>query len=399
MNLTLFFDHRFQRDASGSIFSLKGYHYEFFAAKYLQVFEHVRIVTRVFPAAEGQTGEPTEGPGVEVVSLGTWGGALSAWAAREVVHRAVREAIAGPDAILFISPSILGGMAYPLLRQARRAYGIEVVGDPYDAFAPGASRHPLRPLLRWASARALRRQCEAAAVVVYVTREALQRRYPCPGGMVGVSDVELPDGAYVAAPRAPKTMGRPIRLVFVGTLATLYKAPDAIVDAVALCAKAGLDVQAALVGDGQYRPMLEARAAESGVGDRVRLLGSLPAGAAVRAQLDESDIFVLPSYQEGLPRAMAEAMARALPCIGSTVGGVPELLPAECMIPPGDARALAALVQAVAADPGRWARMSAENLARARDYHRDMLAGKRLEYYQRLRDCTGDRRLPSTTTP
>jgi TRAP-type C4-dicarboxylate transport system substrate-binding protein len=75
------------------------------------------------------------------------------------------------------------------------------------------------------------------------------------------------------------------------------------------------------------------------------------------------------------------------------VGGVPELLPAECMIPPGDALALAALVQAVAADPGRWARMSAENLARARDYHRDMLAGKRLEYYQLLRDRTGMKRL------
>ena len=60
--------------------------------------------------------------------------------------------------------------------------------------------------------------------------------------------------------------------------------------------------------------------------DRVRFRGQLTTPVDVRAELDRADLFVLPSRQEGLPRAMIEAMARALPCIGSSVGGIPELL-------------------------------------------------------------------------
>ena len=42
--------------------------------------------------------------------------------------------------------------------------------------------------------------------------------------------------------------------------------------------------------------------------------------------MDNIDIYLQPSYTEGLPRALVEAMSRALPCIGSNVGGIPELL-------------------------------------------------------------------------
>ena len=49
------------------------------------------------------------------------------------------------------------------------------------------------------------------------------------------------------------------------------------------------------------------------------------------AWLDSLDVYIQPSLQEGLPRALIEAMSRGLPCYGTRTGGIPELLPAECV--------------------------------------------------------------------
>ena len=122
----------------------------------------------------------------------------------------------------------------------------------------------------------------------------------------------------------------------VGSFEQMYKAPDVLLDAFCRCISLGLDLQLVLVGDGRHRQSLKSRARRFNLGDRIQFLGWLPAGEAVRHELDRADVFVLPSRVEGLPRAMVEAMARGLPCIGSRVGGIPELLHPEDMVPPGD---------------------------------------------------------------
>ena len=171
----------------------------------------------------------------------------------------------------------------------------------------------------------------------------------------------------------------------VGTLAQLYKAPDLLLDAVAACVHRGLDLRLRIVGEGRYRAVLEARAAALGLGDRVHFRGQLTAGEPVRRELDQADLFVLPSHQEGLPRAMIEAMARALPCIGSMVGGIPELLAAEDLVPPGDPASLARKIREVVTNPERMAQMSARNLMKAREYRSDVLRPRRISFYRHLR--------------
>jgi glycosyltransferase involved in cell wall biosynthesis len=389
MKLHVVFDHRFVRGADGLVRSSKHYGHSFFAKRYMRVFDAVTILARV---AENTTddvhGEPTEGPGVSLVSLGDWQGPLGLARVGHRVRAELARHLRGADAVLLIAPGMLASLAHRWLGRSGEAYGIEVVGDPYDAMAPASMKHPLRPLLRWSATRELRRLCADAAAAAYVTREALQRRYPCPGWAVGVSDVELSPAAFVDGPRTvPPGDGRRT-LVTVGTMAQLYKAQDVLIDAVAACVRDGLDIGLVLVGDGRFRATLERRAGEQGLGDRVRFAGALPAGTAVRGILDASDVFVLPSHQEGLPRAMVEAMARALPCIGSTVGGIPELLPPEDLVPPGDVVALAARIREVVGDPARLRRMSERNLALARRYREDLLDEQRWAFYAHLRSVT-----------
>ena len=173
-----------------------------------------------------------------------------------------------------------------------------------------------------------------------------------------------------------------------GSLEHLYKGPDTLINTVALCAQNGLDLQLTLVGDGCRRPELEAMAARLGLRHRIRFSGQCPAGNAARELLDQADLFVLASRQEGVPRAMIEAMARALPAVGTHAGGIPELLPNECRVPPDDPARLASMLREMTTFPQQLAAMSQRNLAKARDYAEEQLRPRRDTIYCGLRDQT-----------
>jgi len=136
------------------------------------------------------------------------------------------------------------------------------------------------------------------------------------------------------------------------------------------------------------RPKFERLAADLGLRAQVTFQGQVPGGAAVRRHLDASDLFVLPSRTEGLPRAMVEAMARALPCIGTKVGGVPELLPPADLVPVDDVDALARKTYEVLSSPSRMQEMSVRNLSRANDFADENLASRRLEFLAHVRHAT-----------
>jgi glycosyltransferase involved in cell wall biosynthesis len=174
----------------------------------------------------------------------------------------------------------------------------------------------------------------------------------------------------------------------VGTLAQLYKAPDVLIKAVGICLKNGLDVYLSIVGDGKHRGELENLAESLGLKERIAFLGQLKSGKPVRDELDKADLFILPSKGEGLPRAMIEAMARGLPCIGSSASGIPELLPAEDMVAAGNIAALAGKIQEVISSPARMAAMSERNLKKSRDYLNDLLQERRIGFFRELRQQT-----------
>lgn len=102
-----------------------------------------------------------------------------------------------------------------------------------------------------------------------------------------------------------------------------------------------------LAGEGCERAELERLAGELGLSDRVEFLGELPPGA-MPGFLASADLFVLPSFSEGRPNALLEAMAAGLPVVASAIGGVTELVDdgrTGQLFPPGDDSALAAVLR------------------------------------------------------
>jgi glycosyltransferase involved in cell wall biosynthesis len=135
----------------------------------------------------------------------------------------------------------------------------------------------------------------------------------------------------------------------------------------------------ALVGDGPERPALEALAR----GDaRVRFLGWRE---DPHRWLGAADLFVLPSLSEGLPVALLEAFAVGLPCVATSVGGVPAALEgAGVLVPAGDPGALAADLGPLLASPAERARLAALALDRAPRYSADRQAETLATLYRRL---------------
>ncbi len=354
-------------------------------------FEQLVVMTRLLyiDKPDGRW-RLADGDGVTFRSVPWYHGPFQYLQVAMDVRASIKAALEECDVLLGNGPGNLSRVGIDLAGKLRKLYALDVLGDPYDVYAPGAVKHPLRPLFRWWFTKELRHQCAGACAVNYVTEQALQRRYPpAPEAFsMYASDVHLPDAALVSVPRPICQEARAFSVITVGTLAQLYKAQDVLIDAIATCVRDGLDLKLILVGDGKHRVDLEARSAALGISERVYFRGLLPAGSAVREQLDRADLFVLPSRQEGLPKAMIEAMARALPCIGSTVGGIPELLAAEDLVSPGDVNALAHKISEVVTNPERMARMSARNLEKARGYRQDVLRERRIAFYRHVRERT-----------
>lgn len=391
MRVVVSVEERFDRAPDGAVWTLGPFSYDFWT-RYLQTFDQVCVIARVREVADRKpTALRADGPGVLFVDLPCYAGPWEYLRNVRDVRRAVRASVRMGDAVVLrVSSTLAAHVEKAVRRWVGYPYALEVVGDPYDVFAPKSIDHPLRPFLRWWFSRQLRRQCGEAAAVAYVTSGALQQRYATQRWtfQTHYSSVDLPSEAFAKEARAHWPRGEPIRTVFVGSLAQPYKAPDILIHAAAKCLAAGLEIRVALIGDGRYRAALEAQAAQAGLGSRVAFLGHLPPGQAVREQLDKADLFVLPSRVEGLPRAMIEAMARGLPCIGSTVGGIPELLSEDDLVPPGDAEALANRIQEIVHNPSRMTKMSRRNLAKAGEYRDEVLRRRRTEFYGYVRHMT-----------
>jgi len=159
-------------------------------------------------------------------------------------------------------------------------------------------------------------------------------------------------------------------------------------------------VKLTLIGGGRKMPELQALTERLGMVPYVDFKGTIATGAAVREQLDAHDLFVLPSVTEGMPRAMLEAMARGLPCIGTEVGGIPELLPAYALVPHSDVAALAERIASFARDRGLRERAARENFATAYAYHESELQPRRVAFFrQALSDAQAYRTKATRTSP
>lgn len=170
-------------------------------------------------------------------------------------------------------------------------------------------------------------------------------------------------------PRPHRDNPEPFQILCVGRLAPA-KAQQVLIKAVDRLRRQGRAVCLRLVGDGPERPRLETLIADRGLRDCVRLEGFCDQ-ERVRAFYRDADLFALPSFAEGLPVVLMEAMAMEIPCVATGITGIPELIRHGIdgwLVPPADEEQLAAAIAHLMDDPAL--RRQLGQSARARILHK-----------------------------
>ena len=395
MRVLVTLEDHLRRSADGHYYVDGPAHYAAWS-QLLGTFDEVALLARVERRNDHTTEEhPVDGRSVSIYELPDYVGPAQYLVRLPVMQPIVRRAVAECDASILRVPGLVGRLAWQEVRRLNKRYSVEVLGDPWDAFGPGTMPSFFRPGYRQIASRNMKAICRDAVAALYWNESVLPRRYPSRrDSFSAVSPLlNFPNGDVVEPSRSAgdrlssersgsaKTLG----VGFVGSFAQLYKGPDTLLRAVSLCSRRGLLFRLLLVGDGRYRPTMERLAHRLSIRHNVSFLGQLKHSKAIFDFLDSIDLFAMPSRAEGFPRALHEAMARGCPCIGSNVGGIPELLAADDLVPPNDPEALARKIMEVAANPERMKEMSVRNFARAKQFDPEVLRDKRRAFYEQVR--------------
>lgn len=380
---------RFVRTPDGQVYSNSQFPYEGWA-RYLKYFDELTIICRMADRAQAPDDwDLSSGPRVTYVGTPDDHGKPLMQLQNGPKRRVIRKQFDAEhyDAVI-VRQSMLGWLVAAEARRRGIPWAVEVICNAWDSYWNyGTLVGKLyAPVAAFDSYRWIKK----ADFARYVTREYLQRTYPCRGFSVGVSDVKIDDVPEVILEQriarwqtAPTDPNKPLVIGLIGTLFNRYKGVHVALRALRKLAEQGLRLQLRVLGDGHFETW-RLEAGQLGVADLLFLDGCVPSGEPVMRWLDGLDIYIQPSLTEGLPRALIEAMSRGLPALGSTCGGIPELLAKECLHRPGDDKTLAGhLARMVQDKPWRIAQ-ARRNFSEAKYYCSEQSQANRHKFWSQF---------------
>lgn len=294
----------------------------------------------------------------------------------------IKAAVQNCDLVIGRLHSMLGCAAADCARQLGKPFFAEVMGDAWDAYWNHSIVGKLIAPYMFLKTKQVVKNADYA---LYVTSEFLQNRYPCKNPSVGVSNVRIDSvEPQVLEQRLEKIRSADPAQVTLMTTAAVdvrYKGQEYVIRAIPLLNQAGIRVRYLLVGGGSP-DYLRQVAEKCGVADQVVFAGRKNLDE-VFALLDETDIYVQPSLQEGLPRSVIEAMSRGCPAIGAKTAGIPELVSPECVVKRKSARDIANAVIRIA-KPEKMTALAEQNFEHSKAYLDCVLNERREEYFSRI---------------
>lgn len=386
MKMLFIHDNRFWK-YEHRMYSYGHFAYELLWMRYLRYFDEIRVGGRIKITDRWEDVDSysiTSGKGVSFFSLPN----LMSFKGLTMLHQAekcIAHEMQTADCVVIRLPSNLGYLACKVARQMKKKYVVEVVGCTWDDLwnygtLMGRLYAPISFLIE---KRCVRR----AENVLYVSRHFLQKRYPnyhfnigCSDTNISVSDTEVLDR------RLKKIHSMKENIIRIGLIASLnvgYKGHDTAIYALKGVIQKHSNVQLCFLGDGK-KEKWELLAKKNGVLDHVEFCGTLPGGTPVLEWLDNIDIFVMPSLQETLGRALIEAMSRGCPAIGGAGTAVPEQLSDDCIHERKNAHQLADMICYMIEHPKYMELCAIENYERSKKYSEEILTERRDYFWQHV---------------
>lgn len=350
-------------------------------SRYKFMSDDISVMIRTYPFKEGESRErymeiPSE---YKIIHVDNYMSFKGWFFDRSRVRKKLEDIIKDMDLVVCRFSGETGKIAAGICHKLSKPYIIECVGCAWDAFWNYNWKGKLiAPYMTIAQKRIIKR----APYVIYVTDEFLQRRYPTNGKSISASNVELlPMDKAILDERLKKIELKDLDIITLGTASAIdvpYKGQAYVMEAMSILKKEGYNFQYQIAGGGS-RDYLEAKAREFGVSDDIVFMGSLP-HVKIFEWIDNLDLYIQPSDQEGLPRALIEAMSRACPAIGPTTAGIPELLDNEAIFTRKKVAELVKVLRRMV-DKEHFLKHAKYNFHKALKYQRNVIYQRRNDFF------------------
>lgn len=352
----------------------------------LEVFDEVIIADQVIHTKEVKPGcKRVLTEGVRFIDFPNAKGLLSLLKAFPAMFLRARKVVKQADVWHLHGPNIVSICVWFWLRIYNIPYSEEQRGEQ------GMNPEYLKlrgirfaKVVALAGRIALKFQYARSLLYIGLSKHLVDKYRPksgCPAYII--SDNRIPSDVYRTARVWSETQENRT-IASVGNV-EVVKNPSGLLRACALLNKKMPNWKLIWMGRGPLLEDMRKLAAELGIAEKVEFCGFVPWGPQLFEKLYASDLFVLNSLSEGMPRAMLEAMACALPVIGTNVGGIPELLEEEDIVPVLRYDCLADKLYEVLTNPKRLTEMSKRNAEKAKEYSAEVLSNRKIEFYKLLR--------------
>lgn len=321
---------------------------------------------------------------IELPNLNTIGNYIRSYKYQKLIAEQVNKA----DMIFLRIPSIISNMVAKECIRQRKPYLAEVGGCAWDSYwNHGILGKIVAPSLYYRQKYSVRE----AAFVSYVTNNWLQKRYPTNGESIVASNVYLTrfDDMNIEC-RVLEDKQHPHRRYRLGTIASVdvrYKGQESVIRAIGRLKRKGMVLDYDLVGAGNPT-YLKNIAKKEDVVEQVHFLG-VKLHEDIWTWLDTVDIYAQPSKQEGLPRAVIEAMSRGCMTIGSDVAGIPELLESDMVFRRDDIGQICKILERLV-DIQDHERFIRRNFEKSREFKIELLNERRTQLFMRYKQIIED---------
>ncbi len=298
---------------------------------------------------------------------------LDFWLHKKKIFSELEEQLIDLDKVIIRLPSFLGLIAYYICKKHRISYLIEVVGNAFDSL----NNYNLKGKLIASYVHNLNKKAiQNSFFTTYVTENYLQRIYPNSNTSVGVSDVELNE--FINNSQWNNYNDVRLRCGTVGNLEVKYKGYEIQFKVLKKLKEIGILVDYVIAGGGNSEYLKEL-ACKYGISELVTFTGKLNR-VEILEFYDSLDYYIHPSFQEGLPRVVVEAMSRGKVILASNVGGIPELISNEFLHFPGDANKLFNDLLLFINDKDLYNKVSSVNFERSKYFDAKLLKNKKKEF-------------------
>ncbi|MBC1293077.1 glycosyltransferase [Listeria booriae] len=381
MNWLFAHDNRFLEASDGQVYSEVAFSYSNWE-RYVAHVDHLTVIARMEPLGDLDTKLLNLSSGDNVAFEGMpnpYG--IRTFTPLPRGYKTVLAAVEKADGVIARLPSEIGYMAVKAARKTNTPYCIEVVGDAYNAMATyGDWKGKLYAPF---AERKMRRSISNANHTLYITDRHLQERYPTSGQSVSCSNVELSNLEIETIERRQERNEKPAEKLIIGmngSLSSPYKGFETAFQALASVKSELPPFEFRILGRGSKEDWLGV-IEQLGLTEHVVFSGTLP-HQGVYEWLDDIDIFLMPSKTEGQGRALIEALSRGCSCLGSNVGGIPELITKEQLHEPSDTAELANKLVQLATNPKQRQRYARLAFERAVTFQSERLQEIRQQFFQ-----------------